>query len=265
MKAKGKQNRRRQNFLLSLRTLLVAVAILACVLAFYSREYHRQRQINASIMKLRDHGAIVYVVNDNQQSSNGSPMPITLWSVLTCSPTIATVVELSNATEVKELIPAMRIQIGGLSRRTGERHFWVDLLGNPDISAALVEEMKLGLPNCIFYRRTTIPDSMAHQLEAGMSQEQVVDLIGSFLYGQKTDWPGQKENTIRNLGTESKVPYTNAAGLETWTYFTDPDGIGNIGIDFTADRTVGSVWTDRGIKKHRGLTRVYPMIGGLSR
>ena len=258
----------KRNRAFSLRSLFVVVFAIACGLAFYSYEFHRQQKINASIFKLRDAGAIVYVNDSQMQATSVSPpKQISLLSLLTTSSTINQGVELSSpqlsAEDLRGLVPCLRCQVGPYSKRTGEDHVYVYLKGNPNVRPKDVAEMRKALPNCKFPRcKDPLPSHTIKQITVGMSKEQVIQTIGTIRYDQLDDQSGDKENRIRNLGS-CTTAYENAQGLEAWTYFADEDCIRLLGIGFDANQNVNEVWVDYGIAKDRGLTEIIPVIGGL--
>ena len=236
----------KRNRAFSLRSLFVVVFAIACGLAFYSYEFHRQQKINASIFKLRDAGAIVYVHDSQMQATSVSPpKQISLLSLLTTSPTINQGVELSSpqlsAEDLRGLVPCLRCQVGPYSKRTGEDHVYVYLKGNPNVRPKDVAEMRKALPNCKFPQCSDpVPSHLISQIEVGMSKEQVMQLVDT-----------------------CKTVFADDEGLETWTYFADEDCIRLLGIGFDANQNVNEVWVDYGIAKDRGLTEIIPVIGGL--
>jgi len=259
----GKRFRRRMfSRTFSLRSILVAVLLIGCGVALYSREFRLQQKINASITKMRSRGAIVFVLDSNTESSAGAVKPATLWSVLTFDRTIASSVEFANVENVRDLIPDVQIQIGGTPSR-GTRYFFVDLKGNSNVSDMLVEEMKRRLPDCTFCRYPVVPTHVKDSIQVGMSKEQVVAIVGRLVLKDEANLTGDRHTAIQQAGSRTSAKYTRLGGQETWTYSTDDVGIGVVGIDFDTNERVTSIWSDRGITKDRALTEVFPVIGGL--
>ena len=261
-----KQKKRLRVF--SLRSLIIAVALIACMLSLFAFQLQRYQRNNSAITRIRDTGASVFVMDSNGCCTDGTAVNApSLLSVLTSRPALTSIVDISDpsltTSDIRKLIPDLQKLIPSCSYEIGERYIAIELSGNPNIPVDLVEELRTRLPNFRFVKYTPVPPETKTSVEIGMSQQKVIETVGGLIYEQRNDWPAAKTATVQMLGSQMNAKYTNANGFETWTYFTDDMGVGVLGIDFDTNRNVVDIWTDRGIPSERKLTKIEPMIFGL--
>ena len=252
----------------SLRSMIIAVSFVACLLSLFAFQLQRYQRNNSAITNIRGSGASVFVMDSHGYCTDGTAVSApSLLSVLTARPALASVVDISDPSltmsDVRKLIPDLQKLIPSCSYEIGERYIAIELSGNPNIPADLVEELRTQLPNFRFVEYTPVPPQTKTSVEIGMSQQKVIETVGELIYEQRKDWPAEKAPTVQMLGSQMNVKYTNANGFETWTYFTDDIGVGVLGIDFDANGKVIDIWSDRGIPIKRKLTKIETMIGGL--
>lgn len=253
----------------SLQIVLVIVTLFACCFAFYSFRLNLLRKNNAAIAELRAAGAKVLIADSQQHVVEDVEVnPATLSSAFTSNLASSVVsVDLTDPvlteSTIRKLIPDMQELIPSHLYEPDDRYITLHLAGNPNIPPELVEEMRNRLSKCKFIEYTPVPVGTQNSIKIGMSAEEVIETIGTLMFDQRAEWPAGKAETVKMLGSQMNTKYTSAQGLETWTYFTDDVGIGVLGVDFGADRNVSAVWSDRGVRRSRGLTPNEQQVGGL--
>ena len=155
---------------------------------------------------------------------------------------------------IRKLVP-----VEGMNE-AGKCYISLDVVGNPNLSAEFIDEMRKELPNCEFHKITFIPKGTEDRIEVGMLGLEVVDAVGEVMLQERKDWvwdsAAERQRCVRRLGAMHEE-YFSPDGLETWTYFADEMGIAVLGIDFHENGTVSAVWHDRGSPPPgRGLTPV---------
>lgn len=245
----------------SLRALFAITAVIAIAAARFGFTVHQSLQQATAISRIIELGGRPTVtmprgrvINGLTPSRHGVFRKLLGENVFVCVPLIDLHDPALSAEAIRSMIPYIRriLPVDGMNEE-GKCYVALVARGNPTFDEELIAEIKSQLPNCEFTKCTPVPKEVTTAVHKGMRQQDVVNIVGSLHYEQLTGLSADERPSAKTLGSLYER-YTDAEGLESWTYFTDDVGIGLFGIDFDANGIVSRTWTVRG--RPKGKTQV---------